>query len=138
MRIAKQLQYYIPSGFLTVFLDYVLYTFLKKIFLNVSEAKAISFISGTLLSFLANRIYTFKSLSNIWINLYRFIILYTSTLYINVTINKFLLNYFNYTNLKIQVAFVITTTISSIINFLGMKYFVFIINNQNKEEIEKN
>lgn len=137
MRITKQLQYYIPIGFLTVFLDYILYTFLKKIMLNISEAKAVSFIAGTFFSFLANRMYTFKSLSNIWVNLYKYIILYATTLYINVTINKFLLNYFIYTNLKVQIAFVVATTISAIMNFLGMKYFVF-INNQKKEVIEKN
>ena len=81
---------------------------------------------------------TFRNHNNIWGHLYKFIILYSGTLFINVTINNNLLNWLTDFHYKFQLSFLIATSTSAIINFIGMKYFVFFIKIQNKETFEKN
>jgi putative flippase GtrA len=105
---------------------------------NTSQAKACGFISGTIFSFLVNRSITFKNHDNIWGHLYKFLLLYSGTLFINVTINNYLLNWFYDYNYKVHISFIIATSVSAIINFTGMKYLVFINKNQKKETFEKN
>ena len=138
MKARKQLNYFIIIGILTVLIDYLVYNLLQKINLNVSEAKALGFISGTVFAFLANRNITFKNNDNIWGHLYKFLILYSGTLFLNVTINNNLLNWLTDFHFKFQLSFVIATSTSAIINFIGMKYFVFFINNQKKSRFEEN
>ena len=138
MKTRKQLKYFVHIGILTVLIDYLFYNFSQKINLNITEAKAFGFISGTVFAFLANRNITFRNHNNIWGHLYKFIILYSGTLFINVTINNNLLNWLTDFHYKVQLSFLIATSTSAIINFIGMKYFVFFIKIQNKKTFEKN
>ena len=138
MNINKQIQYFILIGVLAILIDFTVYTLTSKISLNISLSKVIGFITGTIFSFLANQNITFKTQNNIWANLIKFILLYTATLFVNVIINNTILNYHSSFNYQIQIAFIIATTTSAIINFIGMKYFVFIKKIQNKQTFEKN
>jgi|LakMenEpi03Aug12_release.lakeMendotaPanAssembly.Ray.scaffolds.fasta_scaffold1185034_1 putative flippase GtrA len=138
MRFTKEIQYFLIVGILTVLIDYLVYSLSRKLIINTTQAKAVGFISGTFFAFLVNRKLTFKNYDNIWVHLYKFLILYSVTLFINVTINKYLLNWLNDFHFKVQLSFLIATSISAIINFIGMKYFVFIIKYQKKEIFEKN
>lgn len=140
MRFPKEITYFLRIGILAVLIDYLVYYLSTKLIVSTSEAKAFGFISGTVFAFLANRNITFKNHNhnNIWGHLYKFLILYSGTLFINVTINKSLLNLFSDFHYKVQLSFIIATSTSAIINFIGMKYFVFFIKIQNKEAFEKN
>ena len=125
-------------GILTVLIDYLVYFLSRNLIINTTQAKAFGFISGTVFAFLANRNITFKNHDNIWGHLYKFLILYSGSLFINVTINNSLLNWLTDFQYKVQLSFLLATSISAIINFIGMKYFVFLIKYQNKESFEKN
>ena len=138
MRFSKEIRYFLIIGILTVLIDYLVYFLSRKLIINTSQAKAFGFISGTVFAFLANRNITFRNHNNIWGHLYKFIILYSGTLFINVTINNNLLNWLTDFHYKVQLSFLIATSASAIINFIGMKYFVFFIKIQNKETFEKN
>ncbi len=138
MRFFKEIRYFLIIGILTVLIDYLVYFLSRKFFIDISHAKAFGFISGTVFAFLANRNITFKNHNNIWRHLYKFLILYIGTLFINVTINNSLLNWLSDFQYKVQLSFLIATSTSAIINFVGMKYFVFFITNQTKENFEKN
>jgi len=138
MKFFKEIRYFLIIGILTVLIDYLVYFLSRKFFINISQAKAFGFISGTVFAFLANRNITFKNHNNIWRHLYKFLILYSGTLFINVTINNSLLNWLSDFQYKVQLSFLIATSTSAIINFVGMKYFVFFIKNQTKEIFEKN
>jgi putative flippase GtrA len=138
MRFFKEIRYFLIIGILTVLIDYLVYFLSRKFFIDISQAKAFGFISGTVFAFLANRNITFKNHNNIWRHLYKFLILYSGTLFINVTINNSLLNWLSDFQYKVQLSFLIATSTSAIINFVGMKYFVFFITNQTKENFEKN
>ena len=132
MKFSKELKYFLILGILTVLIDSLVYSLSRKIIINNTQAKAFGFISGTVFAFLANRNITFRNHDNIWGHIYKFLILYSGTLFINVIINNYLLNWFTDFQYKVQQSFLIATLISAIINFIGMKYFVFFIKNQNK------
>jgi len=138
MSFTKEVRYFLIIGILTVLIDYLIYTLSGKLIINTTQAKAVGFISGTVFAFLANRSITFKNHDNIWGHLYKFLILYSGTLFVNVTINNILLNLLNDFQYKIQLSFLIATATSAIINFIGMKYFVFLFKYKNKVTIEKN
>jgi putative flippase GtrA len=129
MKFSKEIRYFLIIGILTVLIDYMFYFLSIKFLTNTSQAKAFGFISGTVFAFLANRNITFKNHNNIWGHLYKFLILYTGTLFINVSINDCLLNWLSDFHFKVQLSFIIATSTSAIINFVGMKYFIFFIKN---------
>ena len=137
MKISKEVRFFLLVGVLTVLIDYLVYFISRKLIINISQAKALGFMSGTFFSFLANRNITFKNQNNIWGHLFKFFILYIGTLFLNVIINNSLLNWFSDFDYKVQLSFLIATSTSAIINFIGMKYFVFFITNQSKEIFEK-
>ena len=137
MKISKEVRFFLLVGVLTVLIDYLVYFISRKLIINISQAKALGFMTGTFFSFLANRNITFRNQNNIWDHLYKFFILYSGTLFLNVTINNSLLNWFSNFDYKVQLSFLIATLTSAIINFIGMKYFVFFITNQSKEIFEK-
>ena len=134
----KELRYFLIVGIVAVLIDYLVYFFLENLFLNITRAKIFGFISGTAFAFLANRNITFKDVDNIWTQLYKFLILYSVTLFINVTINNILLNWLTNFHYNAKLSFLVATSASAIINFIGMKYFVFIKKNQTKDTFEKN
>ena len=132
MRFTKEILYFLIVGILTVLIDYLVYSLSRNLIINTTQAKVFGFISGTVFAFLANRNITFKNHDNIWGHLYKFLILYSGSLFINVTINNSLLNWLTDFQYKVQLSFLIATLTSAIINFIGMKYFVFFIKNQNR------
>ena len=136
--ISKPISYFLIVGIFTVFIDYSVYTFLNNLISNNSLAKIVGFLSGTIFSFLANRSITFKNQNNILGQLIIFFFLYSTTLIINVVINKNLLNWLFDYNYKVHISFIVATSVTAIINFTGMKYLVFINKNQKKETFEKN
>ena len=125
MTFGKEVKSFLIVGILTVLIDFLAYSISRKYFFNISLAKAFGFIAGTVFSFIANRNITFRSQKNIWLHLSKFILLYTGTLIANVMINNIILNFIPLFKLQIYFAFLIATSTSAVLNFLGMKYFVF-------------
>ncbi len=125
MNNKKEFFNFVVIGFLTVLIDSSVYTLILKMASNFSFAKTFGFVSGTFFSFFANRNFTFKIQNSIWIQIYKFALLYSGSLMINVIINNMALNYFSGTNYRIKLAFTTATFSSALINFIGMKYFVF-------------
>ena len=126
MKITKEVRNFLIVGILTILIDYLVYSFSRKLNIYTPQAKVFGFISGTIFAFFANRNITFKNHNNKWEQLIKFFILYCATLIINILINdKFLYYLFEY-HYKFQFSFIVATTSSAIINFVGMKYFIFI------------
>ncbi len=137
MVVKKEIIKFVIIGILTVTIDFTVYWITENILSNLTFTKALGFISGTFFSFLANRKITFKKQGSPWIDLSKFILIYTCTLIVNIIINNNLLKYLPGFKYKILFAFVIATSSSALLNFTGMKYFVFINNHQNKVNFEK-
>jgi len=118
--ITKEILRFIMTGISAVSIDFITYLILIG-FLNNDLSKAISFILGTIFSFLANKYWTFEKFGLKYFEMWRFALLYTLTMIINVLINRLVIDFFD----LIFIAFIVATATSALINFLGQKFWVF-------------
>lgn len=119
-KIKKELLRFLVAGFSAVFMDLCTY----YLFLNILEhnsAKAVSFVLGTIVAFIINKYWTFEKKEKSYLEILRFIILYTTTLGANVLVNKYVLNITS----EVLIAFLAATATSTILNFIGQKFWVF-------------
>jgi putative flippase GtrA len=118
---------FIVVGAMAVSTDYTCYQLLTDV-LTIDIAKGISFILGSVVAFFMNKIWTFNHNSTTATAAIRFTTLYSVTFFANVLVNHVaLLLLFNIS----VVAFLLATATSTILNYLGMKYWVF---SQNKNQ----
>jgi|TARA_B100001093_G_scaffold456117_1_gene466812 putative flippase GtrA len=118
--IKKQLPRFIIVGIFAVLIDYFFYTLLSNMVI-VNIAKAISFILGASFAFIFNKLWTFSKRAFLYKEIFKFTIVYSSSLIVNVCTNQFILLQSG----SIIFAFLIATLSSATINFLCQKYFVF-------------
>ncbi|SFD73340.1 GtrA family protein [Flavobacterium phragmitis] len=118
--IKKELLRFLVAGFSAVFVDLSTYYLLLKL-LQHNSAKAISFILGTIVAYIINKYWTFEKKEKSYVEILRFVILYSITLGANVLVNKYVLNNTN----VIVVAFLAATATSTVLNFIGQKFWVF-------------
>ncbi len=118
--LKKELVWFVFSGGLAVLTDFICYFFLKN-YMSEDVAKGISFCIGAGVAFLLNKYFTFNKREKSNSEIVKFAFLYTCTFFVNVYANKIsieiLHNYF--------IAFLIATGCSTIINFIGQKFWVF-------------
>ena len=130
--IKKEIRTFLIVGTLTVCVDYFFYQLLlRSEFLSVPIAKALGFIAGTVFAYFANRYWTFNHRSPTAQSIVRFYVLYGLTLFVNVTTNALIIKVFPSLDVVVHVAFLVATGLSAILNFIGLKMFVF---NQIKHE----
>jgi len=115
----RQINCFIVSGCTAVTTDLASYQLLLTI-CPVGVAKGISFLCGTLIAYLLNKYWTFQRDTRSWPELVCFLMLYTGTLCLNVTIHHLSLQY-----LPGLIAFLAATATSTVVNFLGQKFWVF-------------
>lgn len=112
-------------GCTTVAIDYIVYQALVSLTsIGYELGKGISFVVGTIFAYLANRFWTFghnKSKGNIIL----FGGLYLCTLVLNISVNGLVINGLGDQQWVIQLAFLVATALSAALNFLGMKFLVF-------------
>lgn len=116
----KEVLKFLVGGGSAVIVDGLLYMFLKQ-YMNLSGAKAISYVSGAVVGFIINKLWTFESKKFKIIEVYKYVILYACSAFANTVINRLTLCMFSST----VFAFLCATGSSTIINFLGQKFFVF-------------
>lgn len=130
----QQLLRFIIAGCCAVGTDCLLYYILSQ-YINFSIAKGISFLVGTIAAYILNKYYTFEQTTKSKKEIIKFFILYLSTLIANVGVNKlsfiilpcilkFILNTNEYKIVKLF-AFLCATGTSTILNFIGQKFWVF-------------
>ncbi len=120
-RLQREMTMFILAGFSAVATDMSAYYLLFN-FLGHSSAKAISFISGSVVAYVLNKYLTFEQKRKSYSEVLKFGMLYTTTLGVNVAVNKLSLTFlpgwvFN--------AFLLATSASTVLNFLGQKFWVF-------------
>ena len=112
-------------GSTTVLIDLICYFILIYVGFETSISKCISFSVGTIFAYFANRKYTFKSSVGGLFRFTVFILLYLSTLVVNVASNEIVLKLTSQIIGSLMIAFLIATSLSATLNFIGMKYIVF-------------
>jgi len=119
-KLKKEMQRFIIAGFSAVGTDLITYYVLINFFSHYTS-KTVSFIAGSILSFILNKYWTFekhqKSFSEIW----KFGGLYLTALGANVLTNGYILE----VTKLVFLSFVIATGVSTVLNFLGQKFWVF-------------
>ena len=130
--IRRELAIFLIVGTLTVLLDFAVYRALVTwAATNVDAAKGISFLSGTVFAYFANRHWTFGQQAAPAGSAWRFAVLYATTLAANVVLNAGVLAGLSHASdsyspvMAVQLAFLLATAVSAVLNFFGMKFFVF-------------
>lgn len=124
--IKREINIFLIVGSLTVLTDCVIYrSLLLSGLFEINTAKAIGFLAGSLFAYCANRFWTFGHKKHIDGTMFRFILLYASTLWANIVINSTILQLLNNSPWKLQIAFLFATAASATLNFIGMKWFAF-------------
>ena len=127
--LMKLLEYefarFLIVGSTTVLIDLVFYLILIFIGFDTHISKGISFSIGTVFAYFANRNYTFQSSMGGFFRFTVFTLLYLSTLVVNVVSNEIVLKLTSQINGSLMIAFLIATSLSATLNFIGMKYIVF-------------
>jgi putative flippase GtrA len=124
--IKRELAVFLVVGSLTVLIDFLTYRGLVWTgWMTVDQAKAVGFLTGTLFAYFANKVWTFGHQEHASGSVWRFVLLYAITLGANVLVNAGCLALLSTLSIAVPVAFLIATGISAVLNFLGMKLFVF-------------
>jgi putative flippase GtrA len=124
--IRRELIIFLLVGLFTVLIDYFFYRGLVwSQWASVESAKSIGFIIGTFFAYLANRFCTFARVRCAAGSIWRFAVLYSITLFVNVSVNTLAIDIFMGSSRAANFAFLIATTCSAVMNFIGMKFFVF-------------
>jgi len=119
--IFKEFSKYFGFGIISFLIDFFVYYFLSfYLNIDVNLSKGISFIAGSVNSFVLNKKITFFSIEKGFKEPLRFSLVYLSSLLVNYFSHKYLLNYFDN-----FLPFIISTSLSVLINFTGLKFFVF-------------
>ena len=121
----SQVGRFLIVGITTVLVDFVVYLLLLFFDFETGLAKALSFSSGAIFAYYANRSYTFQSKRKGLLRFILFSALYILTLTINVGVNGSALSALGATQFFIIFSFLIATTLSAVINYIGMKYIIF-------------
>ncbi|MBR0098286.1 MAG: GtrA family protein [Treponema sp.] len=118
----KECLKFLVGGGSAVIVDFVLYRLLVYIGLSVSPSKALSYVAGAAVGFVINKLWTFESKKFSKMEILRYVILYAVSACANAGVNKCVLWITGWTFF----AFLCATGVSTIMNFLGQKYFVFV------------
>jgi len=124
--IKQEIKFFILIGLLTVVVDFLTYSLLLFFFEEfVDLSKGIGFICGTIFSYFSNKSLTFSHVKYRSGSFNRHIFLYIFSMTLNILTNRFVIDFLSEFEYKLIIAFLIATSISTILNFIGLKFFVF-------------
>lgn len=112
---------FLVGGGTAVIVDFFTYKIFMMLGLERTIAKTLSFICGSIVGFVINKYWTFKSPKFQIKEILKYTILYIITAFINSQVNKYTLLLFG----SEFFAFLCATGVSTILNFLGQKFLIF-------------
>lgn len=120
---------FLVVGATTVAIDFAVYQLLHLAGLGLDPAKALSFVVATVAAYLLNRAFTFRAAGGRHV-VARFVSLYATALVVNVGVNALVLWLLTDASAwpgltEIVVAFLAAQAVSSTMNFVGMRHWVF-------------
>ena len=121
-KLKKELRRFLIAGLSAVGPEFITYyIMLNFLHLDIDIAKTLSFILGTVVAFVVNKYWTFERYEKSYKQIFQFTILYSTTLFVNVMVNRLALDFAE----LFFLAFLIATGASTILNFVGQKWWVF-------------
>lgn len=118
----KELMRFLIGGGSAVAADYIIYMLLLRAGMAMSVSKAVSYVCGAIVGFVINKIWTFESKGFSKMEIMRYILLYVVSACVNAGVNRMVMFVANMQLL----AFLCATGVSTVLNFLGQKFFVFV------------
>ena len=112
---------FLVGGGTAVLVDFFTYKIFMILGLERTIAKTLSFICGSIVGFIINKYWTFKSPKFQIKEILKYTVLYILTAFINSQVNKYTLLLFG----NEMFAFLCATGVSTILNFLGQKFLIF-------------
>lgn len=112
---------FLVGGGTAVIVDFFTYKIFMMLGLERTIAKTLSFICGSIVGFIINKYWTFKSPKFQIKEILKYTVLYILTAFINSQVNKYILLLFG----NEIFAFLCATGVSTILNFLGQKFLIF-------------
>ena len=117
----QELLRFLVTGILAVGTDFSSYNLLLE-YLPVDVAKGTSFVLGSVVAFFLNKLWTFESDRQVATTAIHFAMLYSLTFLANIAVNHITLQFIM--DIKL-LGFLSATATSTVLNFLGMKFWVF-------------
>ena len=112
---------FLVGGGTAVIVDFFTYKIFMILGLERTIAKTLSFICGSIVGFIINKYWTFKSPKFQIKEILKYTVLYILTAFINSQVNEYTLLLFG----NEMFAFLCATGVSTILNFLGQKFLIF-------------
>ncbi len=117
----KELSRFVVGGGSAVLVDFVVYRSLVHFGIDMSVAKAISYVAGAAVGFVINKFWTFECARLSFTEILRYVILYACSALANTMVNALVI----WVTSMTFFAFLCATGVSTIMNFIGQKFFVF-------------
>ena len=117
----KEILKFLVGGGTGVIVDFLTYKIFMILGIERTIAKTLSFICGSIVGFIINKYWTFKSPKFQIREILKYAALYLVTAFINSQINKYTLLLFG----SEMFAFLCATGVSTVLNFLGQKFLIF-------------
>ena len=119
--LSRQIPIFLVVGTLSVMVDYIAFVSLLELNADSRVSKGLSYCIGMIVGFFGNRAFTFRASGSAWRHATSYAGLYSLTLLANIGTHSMVNSLFH-----LQTpAFLIATGVSTIANFLGMKFFAF-------------
>ncbi len=113
---------FILVGGISTFIDFIIYI-LISIWVNITLSKGISMICSSLVSYFANKNYTFSVKDKTdCVRLIKYYLVFMANIFVNIGMNKLV---YVVTTSKV-VAFLFATICGMLVNYLGQKFIVFV------------
>ena len=108
--------------------DIISYFALLSLDFPSAIAKSISFMLGVAVGYILNSLFTFNNSQLVATELKKYILLYLGSMLVNMTLNEYFLSFLRdstLSNHSLLIAVLLATTVSLLINFFGLRYYVF-------------
>ena len=122
--LGREVRVFLVVGVTTVLIDLACYRLLVAFGIATGIAKGISFTTGALFAYFANKAWTFRAQGSA-ASFAKFWGVYLATLVLNVLVNEAGVRLLGTSETGLLISFLVATGASATANFLGMKFVVF-------------
>ena len=124
--VGKERANFLLVGFSAVGIDLsVYYLLFNMMAIGINISKIAGFLSGAIFAYFANRYFTFSHSGAMAPSMVRFILLYAATLALNIYSNNQMFHWLLNFDYHLIISFLFATSLSTVANYIGMKFYVF-------------